>query len=755
MSTHAEIDFETYSEAGYCWNEALNKWRAPEGTPENKKGLKGVGAPAYAEHPSTEVLCLAYDLKDGRGEQLWRPGDLPPLDLFSYIAAGGLIEAHNSSFEFYIWHYVCAGRMGWPALPLAQLRCSMSKGNAWGMPGALGKIAEILGASEQKDKAGGALIGKLCVPRNPTKKDERRRLTPADSPLAFDDLYGYCEQDIRAEASVSAMLPDLSLEELDLWLLDQQINVRGIYIDPEGLSNCAGIIKQARAQYSAELVDIVGIPDITVDKLKQLQGWMSGRGFVTPSLDSDHVEAALKRTDLPPDVYRVLQLRATLGSASVKKTAAIERTVSSDGRLRDLFVFNGARQTGRWAGMGAQPQNLPNSGPEVCKCSGCGTIRWAGLSVCLKCFSLESTGAEWGIEAVEVALEAIASRDLATVEALWGDATATVAGCLRGLFSAAPGCDLICSDYSAIEAVVLAELAGESWRQEVFRTHGKIYEMSAAKITGIPFEEFMGCAGYTDLDKPEWWLEPQTGQHHPMRKKIGKVAELASGFGGWINAWKQFGADKFFNSDDEIKSAIIPWRDASPTIVEFWGGQWRKDPHKWAFTPELYGLEGAAVMAIQSPGQCYAYNGITYGVKDDVLYCLLLSGRMLTYHKPRLHPDTSPFGKPIQAITFDGWNSDSTKGPVGWMRRETYGGRLCENVVQATANDIMRHVMPLLERAGYPIVLHVHDEIISEVPKGRGSIEEFEQIMATLPGWCAQWPIKAAGGWRGRRYRKD
>ena len=721
---HAELDFETYSEAGYCWNEALNKWRAPEGTPENKKGLKGVGAPAYAEHPSTEVLCLAYDLKDGRGEQLWRPGDTPPLHLFQYIAAGGLIEAHNSSFEFYIWHYVCAGRMGWPALPLAQLRCSMSKGNAWGLPGALGKLAEILGASEQKDKAGSALIGKLCVPRTPTKKDLRRRLTPADSPLAFDELYDYCKQDIKAEASVSAMLPDLSPEELDLWLLDQQINTRGVYIDPEGLSNCASIIKQARDQYTAELISIVGIPDITVNKLKQLQGWMAARGFVTPSLDSDHVEAALKRTDLPPDVYRVLQLRATLGSASVKKTAAIERTVSSDGRLRDLFVFNGARQTGRWAGMGAQPQNLPNSGPKVCKCSGCGTIRWAGLSRCLKCFSAESTEAEWGIEAVEVALEAIASRDLATVEALWGDGTATVAGCLRGLFSAAPGHDLICSDYSAIEAVVLAELAGETWRQEVFRTHGKIYEMSAAKITGIPFEEFIRH-------------KEETGNHHPMRKKVGKVAELASGYQGGLGAWKQFGADAFM-SDDEIKENVKAWRAASPSVVKFW-----------------YGLQDAATYAIQSPGQCYAYNGITYGVKDDVLYCKLLSGRMLTYHKPRLHPDRTPWGKDVLKITFEGWNSDSTKGPIGWMRRETYGGKLCENVVQATANDIMRHVMPPLERAGYPIVLHVHDEIISEVPQGRGSIEEFEKIMATLPGWCAHWPIKASGGWRGRRYRKD
>ena len=724
MTFHAEIDFETYSEAGYYWDEACGKWRAPEGTPENKKGLKGVGAPAYAEHPSTEVLSFAYDLKDGQGERLWAPGDPLPVDLFAYIAEGGLIEAHNSSFEFYIWHYVCAGRMGWPALPLAQLRCSMSKAAAHGLPGKLGKIAEIIGAKEQKDKAGEALINKLCIPRTPTKKDPRRRLTPADSPLAFDELYDYCKQDIKAEAAVSAMLPDLRPEELDLWLLDQRINTRGVYIDPEGLSNCESIIKQARDLYTAELIAIVGIPDITVNKLKQLQGWMAARGFVTPSLDADHVEAALKRTDLQPDVYRVLQLRATLGSASVKKTAAIGRTVSSDGRLRDLFVFCGARQTARFAGMGAQPQNLPNSGPEVCKCSGCGTIRWAGLSVCLSCFSTDSTPDEWGIEAVEVALQAIASRDLATVEALWGDATATVAGCLRGLFSAAPGHDLICSDYSAIEAVCLGELAGESWRQEVFRTHGLIYEMSAAKITGVPFEDFIRH-------------KKETGNHHPMRKKVGKVAELASGYQGGLGAWLQFGAGDFM-TDDEIRDNVKAWRTASPNIVKFW-----------------YGLQDAATYAIQTPGQCYEFRGITYGVRDDILYCRLLSGRMLTYHKPRLHPDKTPWGKAVLKITFDGWNSDSTKGPVGWMRRDTYGGKLCENVVQATARDILAYAMLKLDQVGYNIVLHVHDEIVAEVPSGSGSVEEFEQIMATLPGWCAHWPIKASGGWRGRRYRKD
>jgi DNA polymerase len=600
----------------------------------------------------------------------------------------------------------------------------MSKSNAWGLPGALGKAAQVLNASEQKDPAGNNLIAKLSVPRSPTQKDDRMRFTPADAPEDFSKLYDYCDQDIRAERSVSELCPDLSAEELELWMLDQRINTRGVYIDPKGLADCVDVIRQAKDRYTQELINITGIPDITVNKIQQLRGWMAGRGFATPSLDADHVEAALKRTDLPPDVYRVLQLRATLGSASVKKTAAIDRTVSLDSRLRDLFTMNGARQTGRWAGRGAQPQNLPNSGPPVSRCTVCGNIQWQKLGdTCIKCLH-PVVDTEWGAEAVEAALEAIATRDLDYIESLWGDATATVAGCLRGLFSAPDGYELICSDYSAIEAVVLAMLAGEQWRIDVFRTHGLIYEMSAAKITGIPFDEFIKH-------------KETTGSHHPLRKKIGKLAELASGYQGGLGAWKQFGAGEFM-TDDEIQTNVKAWRAASPAIVNFWEG-----------------LENAAKYAIQNPGSWQQYRGIYYIVEADVLYCRLLSGRTLAYHRPRLIPDTLPWGKKVLKITFMGWNSDSSKGPVGWMERDTYGGKLCENVVQATANDVLRHAMPLVERAGYPIVLHVHDEIVSEVPKGSGSIEEYESLMATLPAWCADWPIKASGGWRGKRYRKD
>lgn len=738
-----DFDFETYSEAGYYWDGPADRWR---GVTKTKPGLFAVGAPVYSEHPSTELLSMAYDLKDGRPWRLWIPGMRPPEELFDHIAEGKILEAWNSAFEYYIWLNVCTLKMGWPELPLGQLRCAMSKARAWSLPGKLGKAAAVINAPEQKDKRGEDLLRKLSIPRSPTKKDRRLRRTPADEPVMFGELYSYNVQDIKAEASVSLRVPDLSPEELDLWLLDQRINTRGVHIDRQAVDNCIAIVNQAAARYNEELTRITGGAATSATELDKIKTWIAGQGYHMPSLDKDAIAFALLDSNprgLSDEVRRALEIRSTLGAASVKKLFSLERHTSADGRVRDIFVYCGADRTGRFSGMGPQPHNFPSGGPDVRRCEDCGAVYWIKLDNCPQCGASEafSSAAEWGIEAVEAALIAIESRSLDHVEALFGDATGTVSGCLRGLFCAAPGHDLICSDYSAIEAVVLAFVAGEQWRMEVFRTHGKIYEMTAAKITGIPFEEIL------DYKK-------NTGQHHPTRKKYGKIPELASGYAGWIGAWIKFGADEFM-SEAEIKQNILAWRDASPMIVELWGGQWRKDPDRWHWEPELYGLEGAAVSAVMYPGQCFAYRGITYGVKNDVLYCRLPSGRLLNYHRPRLTPGLHPAGLEQWDLTYEGWNSDYTKGPVGWMRLEAYGGKLTENVIQAIARDILVYAMKNLDHAGYNIVLHVHDEIVAEVLQGLGSVEQFEEIMGRMPSWCADWPVKARGGWRGKRFRKD
>jgi DNA polymerase len=728
----ADLDFETYSPAGYTWNINTRKFEPPLGG--RLKGLPTVGAAVYTEHPDAEVLSCAYDLKDGRGKRLWIPTEPAPLDLFQHVIAGGLIEAWYSAFEHWVWVNICVPKYGWPSILQSQFRCAKAKSHAYAMPGGLAVVGNILNTHNQKDKEGKRLLDKFSVPRNPTKTDSRIRIHPLEDPKDAMALYQYNLRDIEAEAEISSLVPDLTPSELEFWLCDQAINFRGVQMDRSAIINCLHIVADAHKKYNAELLILTKGRVSAASEIQKMRVWMMEYGVSAPSLDSDTVTELLKIAHLPVDVRRALEIRELIGSAAVKKLYSMMNTLTKKGRVHDLFIYHSAR-TGRAAGTGAQPQNLPNSGIEVTQCTKESCSRYFGKNILVcpwcGCYSTREIK-EWNPQAVEDAFETIKSGNLACIEYFWGDAIATISSCLRGLFIAAPGHDLICSDYSAIEAVVLAALAGEEWRMEVFRTHGKIYEMSASKITGLDFNEFI-------------LYKATTGQHHPMRKKVGKVAELASGYQGWIGAWKQFGADEFF-TDDEIKTAILAWRDASPKIVEMWGGQpnWRRD--------EYYGLEGAAIQATLNPGVKFEYRGLSYTVVRDVLYCQLLSGRYLTYHKPRLAPSDRREG--TMSLSFEGWNTNPKNGGVGWIRMNTYGGKLTENVVQATARDILANAIVNLEKASYPVVLHVHDEIVAEIPENYGSIKEFEDIMATLPSWAKNWPVKASGGWRAKRYTK-
>lgn len=763
-----DMDFETRSMAGMVFRNETEKWIAPPGVQAKDKGLACVGTAVYSEHPSTEVLSLAYNLKDGIGPRLWVPGCPAPQDLFNYLAAWnrpdfvppsynepGLIEAWNTAFEWHIWLNVCAKRYGWPPLYIEQMRCAMAKARAFALAGKLGVTANVLDLPIKKDADGDRLLKKFSVPRNPTKTNRSVWAEPAQDPVDGPKLYSYNLTDIESEAQASERIPDLIPEELDFWIIDQKINARGVAADADGVASCIAVLEQAYQKYNAELLQLTDGAVQSASELQRLQGWLGGAGLQMAAMDDEAITAALK-LPLPEHLRRALQIRKSVGSASVKKVYSMANQRTAAGRLCGMFAYHAAR-TGRAAGYGPQPQNLPNSGPDVYLCGDMRCQKHFGLHnpACPFCGSPPEMHAlkEWSPEAVEDALATIATRSLEWLEWIWGDAVEIISACLRGLFISAPGHDLISADYSAIEAVVLAALAGEEWRLDVFRTHGRIYEKSASAITGTPFEGFMVHKGYTldQLARNAWWLEEPAnkGKDHPLRKTLGKVAELASGYAGWIGAWKNFGADKFMN-DEEIKKAIIAWREASPMIVEFWGGQSRGKPWE-EFRPELYGLEGCAVGAVANPGTCHTYRGISYQLADDVLYCRLLSGRLMAYHRPRLAPSTRG---PGLALSFEGWNTNPKNGPVGWIRMDTYSGKLTENVVQATARDLLAFAIRNLEKAGYRVVMHVHDEIVAEVPEGWGSTQEFERIMATVPEWAKGWPVKTGGAWRGKRFRK-
>jgi DNA polymerase len=506
------------------------------------------------------------------------------------------------------------------------------------------------------------------------------------------------------------------------------MNDRGVQIDIATVDAAIDLLDSSLEAYDAELAQLTGGAATKASQVKKLLDWLETRDVHANSLDKENLEYLLSITKDDPIAHRALKIRELAGSAGVKKIYAMRRE-TVNGRAYDLFNYHGAR-TGRDTAGSIQPQNLVKAGPDVRQCHGCGTWHGTHINICPRCERLSIAPAHsWNADAVEDAVAAIRGG---LAKEWFGDPILTISGVIRGLFTSALGKEFICSDYSSIEAVVTAVLSGEQWRIEAFQKGEDIYLKSASAITGTPYSQYT--------------------KKHPDRQKIGKPAELGLGFGGWIRAWRQFDKSDTY-SDAEVKKLIVAWRDASPAIVEMWGGQKRGKP--WEPGPkELFGLEGMAVAAIESPGQVFTFRYISFQMRDDVLYMRLPSGRELTYHEPRLtahdNRNTSDW-----KITYHTWNSNPAMGPMGWVRMDTYGGRLMENAVQAVARDIMAHAVVNLEKAGYPIVLRVHDELVAEVPEGFGSIEEFERIMAMLPSWATNWPIRAAGGWRGLRYRKD
>ena len=704
------LDWETYSEAGYLWDAQRGRWGSLPGFSEQKRGLGAVGLRAYVEHPSFDVIVLGYDLKDLYGVVQWRPGQPYPHALLEYVKSGGLLQSWNVAFELTVWNLHMVPRYGWPPLAIEQMRCVMAKARASALPGKLKETGAVLKLANQKLAEGDRLIRKFTQPRNPTKSDDSRRCVvnayDPDGALFLE----YNRVDVLSESEAATRIPDLTPTELEVWLTDQRINWRGVQVDLESVSNCIAIVEQAHAKYNAELRTLTGGVVQAASELPAMQAWARAQGEPLYEMTEEYLTSRLADPSLVPSVRRMIEIRQLIGSASVKKLFALRWQTARDGRIHDILKYYAAR-TGRWTGEGPQPQNLYKGQFEK-------------------------------IDEVERALGAIATRSLELVEYEYGDALECVNGVLRSLFVAKPGHILYQSDYSAIEGVVTAALAGEEWRLEVFRTHGKIYETSASKISGVPFEEILEH-------------KRRTGKHHPLRQTTGKVAELASGFAGWVAAWKKFGAGDFMD-DAGIKKAILAWRAESPMIVEMWGGQtrdaftWGKEPR-----PELFGFEGCAVAAIQNPGAAYWYRDIAFQVHADVLYIRLPSGRMLTYHEPRLERSQRDYAQPWELeISFMGWNNNREKGPIGWYRMKLYGGIITENVVQAAARDIQALALVRLERAGYLPVLHTHDEIVAEVPIGFGSLKEFEALMSWREEWFKDWPVKASGGWVHPRYGK-
>ena len=734
----ADMDFETYSEAGFIWDPIGKKYLKLKGA--MKLGIFAVGAVVYTEHPTAEVLSLSYDLKDNLGPRLWIPGLPLPQDLFDHIAARKLIEAWNCSFEYWVWKNICVPKMGWPELPHWLLRDAAAKARAYGYPGTLEKAGLVSGVTDLKIKDGKRLLNKFSIPQKPTKKQPNRRIYPKDDLEDAQKLYDYNIMDIKSEAAISMKCPDLQPQEEEFWLCTQAMNVRGVQLDMETINAAVVILDEALTHYNNEISDITDGQVKKASEVSKIIQWLfNAFGIYAGNLDADKINSLLADKDLPEQARKVLEIRQLSSSAGVKKYYAMQRMSSKDGRAHDLFVYHTAK-TGRDGGQDIQAQNLAKKGPKLYWCDQCGEPYGHKYDVCPYCGTLSAFNKTegWSYKAVEYAVKVIRTANFKEVERIFGNVLLVLSGCIRGMFTAAPGKELICSDFSSIEAVVTAVLAGEQWRIDAFKRKDDIYLVSAGRIMNRTLEEYLE-------------YHKSNSSKHPDRQNIGKPAELGLGFGGWLGAWRQFDSSDNF-SDEEVKKNITAWRDASPMIVELWGGQVRGkpwDPDK----KELFGLEGCFIAAVYNPGTKFSYRGLSFVMKDDVMYGRLPSGRYLTWHQPRLEPSIRWEGQ--VSITFMGWNTNPKKGKTGWIKMYTYGGDLAQSFVQATARDIMAYTVPLLERAGYRIVLRVHDELVAEVPIGFGSIEEFEKIMSTVPEWAKDWPVRASGGWRDKRYRKD
>lgn len=749
-TVYPDFDCETYSEAGYVYDSTREAWGSLPGLSKQNRGLSAVGMRNYVTHPSFRVTSWSWNLKDGRGERWWRPNpwaefgakiaDLHPLlcdidELIQHVKTGAMLEAFNAGFEWTVWNFYHVPKFGWPSLDLDQLRCCMAKARAAAYPGALAAVGDVLRLHERKDLTGDRLIKKLTVPKNPTKANAALRWTPITAtdaalrwtPLTatedFEKFYAYNRQDIRTEAEASARLPDLSSHELTVWRTDFKINARGMQIDTIGVDNCIAVVEQCVTRGNAELQQLTNHAVSNTSEVAKLLSWMSGQGVSLYNLDEDTIEEALQRTDYPPNVLRVIRLRQMLAFGSVKKLFAFRSHTTAEGRLHDQYVYYGAH-TGLWNGRAVQPANL-----------------YKGI------FSKP--------EEAERALGVISARSVELVEYEYPDVDPleVVASCLRSLIIARPGCRLISADFTAIQAVATSCLAGEQWRIDVFKTHGKIYEMMAAMLRGKTLEY------YLDYKK-------QNGKHHEDRQTYGKIPVLSADFGAWISGWKRFGADKL-GDDRFIKDMILRTWATIPNIREFWGGQTRNkfgkapDGSYAQEYPHLYGLEGAAISAVLEPGRCFNYRGVAFEVYENVLYCRPPSGGLIRYHSPKLTKSMREYASPWELeLSYEGWNSNQTKGQHGWTRMKLYGGVLTQNVVSHVCREIQALTLIRLENNGYPVVMHTHDENVVEVPLGTGSREQYiELVRGPLPSWAylsdgTPWPIRAPDAWEAQRYGK-
>jgi DNA polymerase len=642
MTRRLHIDIETYS----------------------GESLADCGVHRYAEHPDFQILLFAYAFDEAPVTVVdLAQGTTLPAPVLRALTDPTVVKvAHNATFE-----RTCIGRMLGKELDPLQWECTMAQCARCGLPLSLGEAAKALGLEVQKMTEGKKLIKQFCLPHEATLLGGSERVLPTDDLKGWQTFKDYCRMDVEVERELDKALAWLepTQDEKALYALDQRINDRGVLVDMQLVDNAVRMDTIYKARLNVEAQQITGLSN--PNSATQLREWLGGRTGL--QLDT------LRKADLPDikgstedeDVHRVLQIRAEMAKTSNKKYEAMQKTVCRDSRVRGLLQYHGTR-TGRWAGRLVQMQNLPQN----------------------------------HISDLGLARELLRDGDMDAMSLCYGNVPDTLSQLIRTAFVAPDGETFAVCDFSAIEARVLAWLAGEEWVLEVYRGHGKIYEATAAQMYGCSVEE---------ISKTD-----------PRRQK-GKIAVLALGYQGGTGALAAMGGERMGLSAEDMAGIVRDWRKANPHIVKCWAN-----------------IETAAQRCVTTGIDQKVYGLVFHRRQEDGTMTIQLpSGRLLCYRS--MTTGTNRFGN--GSLKYRGVNS--TTNQWGWI--ETYGGKLTENIVQAIARDCLAHTLLALDRNGYPTVFHVHDEVVCEVPKQEGpeALKRIQKIFADVPDWAEGLPLKGAG----------
>ena len=627
------------------------------------------GVYRYTESPDFEVMLFGYSVDGGAVSVVdLAMGEKIPPAILSALEDETIIKyAFNANFE-----RICLSRMlGYETgtyLAPSSWHCTMIWSAYMGLPLSLQGCGTVLNLDKQKLTEGKDLIKYFCVPCQPTKTNGgRTRNRPADAPEKWDRFKAYNARDVETELEIQMKLSKFPVPEYlwDEYHIDQQINDTGVALDMTLVREAIAMDGVSGEELSTSIKSLTALEN--PNSVSQMKDWLSDNGLQTETLGKKTVVELLKTA--PEHLREVLTLRQQLAKSSVKKYQAMQNAVCSDGRARGMFQFYGANRTGRWAGRLIQMQNLPQN----------------------------------HLSDLEEARSLVRCGDFEAVKMLYEDVPDTLSQLIRTAFVAPGDRKFIVADFSAIEARVIAWIAGEDWRQTVFAEGKDIYCASASQMFGVPVEKH-GVNGH-------------------LRQK-GKIAELALGYGGSVGALKAMGAIEMGLAEDELQPLVSAWRDANPNIVDFW----------WA-------VDSAVKTAVQNKTSTETH-GIAFTYKSGMLFITLPSGRNLAYVKPKI--GTNKFG--TSSVTYEG-----VGGTKKWERLESYGPKFVENIVQATARDILCYAMKTLRNTS--MVMHIHDEIVIEADP-RMSLEAVCEQMGRTPPW-AEGLLLRADGYETKFYRKD